>query len=417
MQANIGKKVSIFETANAQFNRAAEKMELDDEMRLLLKTPFRELRVEVPLRRDDGSLSVFHGYRVQFNGARGPFKGGIRYHPEVDIDEVRGLAALMAWKTALVNIPFGGGKGGMSINVKEFSIFELERLTRKFISRISGILGPYRDIPAPDMHTNAQVMAWIMDEYSSRHGYNLASVTGKPLSLGGSPGREAATGRGVVYVLEEFARKEGWDLSHFTAAIQGFGNVGSFAAQFLGELGARVVCISDVSGAYYAEKGVNVEKALAYQKANRDLEGYVGAEKISNEDLLALKVDVLIPAALGGAIHSGNAESVKARIVLEAANAPTTDEAEQILLGNGVCVIPDVLVNAGGVTVSYFEWVQNIQQFAWEEKRVNDELRKIMANATGETYALSKDKKVSLRTAAFMISIGRVVDAERLRGV
>ncbi len=225
MQAEIGGKVSIFETANAQFNRAAEKMELDDEMRLLLKTPFRELRVEVPLRRDDGSLSVFHGYRVQFNGARGPFKGGIRYHPEVDVDEVRGLAALMAWKTALVNIPFGGGKGGMSINVKEFSIFELERLTRKFIARISGILGPYRDIPAPDMHTNAQVMAWIMDEYSSRHGYNLAAVTGKPLSLGGSPGREAATGRGVVYVLEEFARKEGWDLIHFTAASQGLGIV------------------------------------------------------------------------------------------------------------------------------------------------------------------------------------------------
>ena len=417
MQAEIGKKVSVFKTANAQFERAAEKMGLDDEMRLLLKTPFREIQVEVPLRRDDGSLSVFQGYRVQFNGARGPFKGGIRYHQEVDIDEVRGLAALMTWKTALVNIPFGGGKGGMSVNVKEFSIYELERLTRKFIARISALLGPYRDIPAPDMHTNAQVMAWIMDEYSSRHGYNLAAVTGKPLSLGGSPGREAATGRGVVFVLEEFARKEGWDLSHFTAAIQGFGNVGSFTARFLDELGVRVVCISDVSGAYYAEKGIDVEKAIDYHKANHDLEGYDEGERISNEDLLALKVDVLIPAALGGAIHAGNAQEIKARIVLEAANAPTTDDAEQILLGNGVYVIPDVLVNAGGVTVSYFEWVQNIQQFTWDEKRVNDELRKIMASATGETYTLSKDKKVSLRTAAFMIAISRVADAERLRGV
>ena len=255
-----GERVSIFETARAQFGRAAEAMELEEEMRRLLSSPFREMQVEIPLRLDNGALALYRGYRVQFNGARGPFKGGIRYHQDVDMDEVRGLAALMAWKTALVNIPFGGGKGGVNVNVKELNRFELERLTRKFISRIGHILGPYRDIPAPDMNTNAQVMAWIMDEYSGRHGYSPAAVTGKPIALGGSAGREAATGRGVVMTFEDIARREGWDPRQMTAAVQGFGNVGSFTCRFLSERGVRVVAISDVTGACYAEKGIDIAR-------------------------------------------------------------------------------------------------------------------------------------------------------------
>ncbi|MEE9276157.1 MAG: Glu/Leu/Phe/Val dehydrogenase, partial [bacterium] len=278
-------------------------------------------------------------------------------------------------------------------------------------------LGPYRDIPAPDMNTNAQVMAWIMDEYSSRHGYTLAAVTGKPLSLGGSAGREAATGRGVVMVFVEVARGEKWKLEGMTAAIQGFGNVGSFAAKFLSELGVRVVCISDVSGAYFAGGGIDLAAAHAHKAANGGLGGFKGGEKISNEDLLALDVDVLVPAALGGVLHSGNAGAVRAKIVLEAANAPVTDDADKIFEEKGIFVIPDILANAGGVTVSYFEWVQNIQQFTWDEERVNGELHKIMTKATGEVRALAEKKKVSMRTAAFMIAIERVAEAERLRGV
>ncbi len=417
MPKGANEKVNIHDIAAVQLERAADLINIDDDMRILLSTPFREMRVEIPLRKDDGSLEVYHGYRVQFNGARGPFKGGIRYHPDVSWHEVCGLAELMAWKTALVGVPFGGGKGGVDVDVKTLSKNELERLTRKFISRIDRILGPYRDIPAPDMNTNAQVMAWIMDEYSSRHGYTLAAVTGKPLSLGGSAGREAATGRGVVMVFVEVARGEKWKLEGMTAAIQGFGNVGSFAAKFLSELGVRVVCISDVSGAYFAGGGIDLAAAHAHTAANGGLGGFTGGEKISNEDLLALDVDVLVPAALGGVLHSGNAGAVRAKIVLEAANAPVTDDADKIFEEKGIFVIPDILANAGGVTVSYFEWVQNIQQFTWDEERVNGELHKIMTKATGEVRALAEKKKVSMRTAAFMIAIERVAEAERLRGV
>jgi glutamate dehydrogenase (NAD(P)+) len=386
-------------------------------MRILLSTPFREIRVEIPLRMDDGALVVYQGYRVQFNGARGPFKGGIRYHPHVDIDEVRGLAALMAWKTALVNIPFGGGKGGVTVNPRDLSIYELERMTRKFIARISRVLGPYRDIPAPDMNTNAQVMAWIMDEISSRQGYSPASVTGKPIALGGSAGREAATGRGVVLCFTEIAHLEKWDIGGMSTAIQGFGNVGSFAATFFSELGVRVAAISDVSGAYYSKKGIDVPKALEHQAATGGLEGFSGADKITNEELLALDVDVLVPAALGGVINRDTAGDMKAGILLEAANAPVTSIGEKILDEKSVYIIPDILANSGGVTVSYFEWVQNIQQFTWEEERVNNELTKIMTRATHEVHSMAKDKKCSLRTAAFIIAIDRVAIAEKLRGV
>ncbi len=411
-------RVSVFETAAAQFDRAAELIGLDDEMQLLLKTPFREMKVELPIRRDDGSLGVWQGYRVQFNGSRGPFKGGIRYHHEVDMDEVRGLSALMAWKTALVDIPFGGGKGGITVNVKELSVYELERLTRKFIARIGHILGPYRDVPAPDVNTNAQVMAWIFDEYSSRHGYAPACVTGKPLAMGGSPGREAATGRGAVMVFEEIAKREGWDPAAKTAAIQGFGNVGSFAAGFMKELGVKVVAISGSKGAYFRGDGIDIEAAAAYRKETGTLEGLGGVEQITNEELLALDVDILLPAALGGAIHAGNAANVKAQVILEAANAPVTEEGENILVdGGNVILIPDVLASSGGVTVSYFEWVQNIQQFGWDEERVNGELGKIMSRATSEVYELAEEKQVSLRTAAFILAIERIAEAERLRGL
>lgn len=411
-------RVNVFETAAAQFDRAAELIGLDDDMRLLLKTPFREMKVEIPIRRDDGSLGVWQGYRVQFNGSRGPFKGGIRYHHEVDMDEVRGLSALMAWKTALVNIPFGGGKGGITVDVKELSVYELERLTRKFIARIGHILGPYRDVPAPDVNTNAQVMAWIFDEYSSRHGYAPACVTGKPLTMGGSPGREAATGRGAVMAYGEIAKREGWEPGAMTAAIQGFGNVGSFAARFLEELGVRVVAISGSRGACFNGDGIDIEAAAAHRKETGTLEGLDGAEGITNEELLALDVDILVPAALGGAIHAGNAVNVKARVILEAANAPVTEEGENILVESGnVMLIPDVLASSGGVTVSYFEWVQNIQQFGWDEVRVNGELGKIMTRATAEVYESAREKRVSLRTAAFVLAIERVAEAERLRGL
>ncbi len=417
MQAGADEHVSIGQTAQTQFDKAAEAMELDDETRTLLSTPFREIRVEVPIRKDDGTLSVYTGYRVQFNGARGPFKGGIRYATDVDMDEVCGLAALMTWKTALVDIPFGGGKGGVNVDVHHLNIYEIERLTRKFISRISRLLGPYRDIPAPDMYTNAQTMAWIFDEISGRQGYSLAAVTGKPIALGGSEGREAATGRGVVYVFEELARLEGWDPSAMTAAVQGFGNVGTFAAIFLTDIGVRVKAISDITGGYYNEKGIDIQAALAHRAEAGDLGGLPGGDLITNAELLELDVDVLVPAAMGGVVNRDNSDRVKARVLLEAANAPLTSIGQCHLEERGVYIIPDILANAGGVTVSYFEWVQNIQQFSWDEERVNGELKKIMNLSSQKVHAAAKEKNVTLRTAAFTIAIERVAEAERLRGV
>ncbi len=417
MPEGAEKHVSIGQTAQTQFDKAAETMGLDDDFRTLLSTPFREVRVEVPIRKDDGTLAVYGGYRVQFNGARGPFKGGIRYATDVDIDEVRGLAALMTWKTALVDIPFGGGKGGVNVDVHDLNIYELERLTRKFISRIGRLLGPYRDIPAPDMYTNAQTMAWIFDEISGRQGYSLACVTGKPIALGGSQGREAATGRGVVFVFGEVARLEGWDPSSMTAAVQGFGNVGTFACTFLVDLGVRVRAISDITGGYYNEKGIDIKAALAHKAEAGDLGGFPGGDLITNEELLELDVDLLVPAAMGGVINRDNSERIRARIILEAANAPLTSIGQCHLEERGVYIIPDILANAGGVTVSYFEWVQNIQQFSWEEERVNGELEKIMTLSTKKVHAAAKEKGVTLRTAAFIIAIERVAEAERLRGV
>ncbi len=385
-------------------------------MRTLLRTPFRKVEVNVSFHKNDDSLVVLNGYRVQYNGARGPFKGGIRYHPEVDMDEVCGLAALMTWKTSLVDIPFGGGKGGVNVNPKDLTGPELERLTRKFITRIGRVLGPFRDIPAPDVNTNPQVMAWIMDEYSSRYGYSPAVVTGKPVHLGGSLGRLEATGRGAVYVFEVFAGLEGWTPAGMTAAVEGFGNAGTHAAKYLSDLGVKVVCVSDTSGAYFAGDGIDISAAIAHKRENRRLEGLAGVERISNEELFGLDVDLLVPAALGCSIDERNAEDVNARIILEVANSPVTKEAEMILEDKDIKIIPDILASAGGVTVSYFEWVQNIQQFTWDEEKVNTELSKIMRKASREVHALSGEKNIPLRTAAFMKAIDRVACAERSRG-
>jgi len=398
------------------FRLAADRLGLDSEMRILLTTPFRELRVEVPVRLDDGSLKVFLGYRIQHNGARGPGKGGIRYHQAVTVDEVRALAEAMAWKTAVVNIPFGGAKGGIVCDPRTMSQGELERLTRRYTSRIQVILGPYRDIPAPDMNTNAQVMTWIFDEYSAHHGYTPACVTGKPVELGGSLGREQATGNGVAIVVREIMRELGRPLEGATVAIQGFGNVGSNAAAALVRLGARMIALSDVNGGIYSAKGISLEELAAHRKSGGKLQSMPGTEPVSNADLLELKCDVLIPAALECVIHRGNAERIQAGVVAEAANLPTTAEAGETLDRRGIVVVPDVLTNAGGVTVSYFEWTQNLQQLFWEEDHVNAEMEKILVKAFRQVLTRSRSEKISLRAAAYSIAIERVAKAEKLRG-
>lgn len=408
-------KINEYENTNRLFDKAADAMELDEEMRRLFKTPFREVQVEVPIRMDDGRLKVFLGYRVQHNGARGPMKGGLRYHPDVDFDEVRSLASLMSWKTALVNIPFGGAKGGITCDPGGMSIGELERLTRKFTTRIGLVLGLHRDIPAPDVNTNAQIMAWIMDEYSSRYGYTPGIVTGKPVELGGSAGRQEATGRGVSIITAAASRDFGVPIETARVAIQGFGNVGSYTARFLHEQGARIIAVSDVSGGLFNGEGLDIPALMAYKDSRKTLKGFE-SETISNEHLLELDCDILIPAALGGVITRENADAVKARIIVEAANAPITTIADTILEERNVLIVPDILANAGGVMVSYFEWVQNIQVFSWEEERINADLHRIMMRAYGETVRLMKSAKVSMRTAAFMIAIDRVAVAERIRG-
>jgi len=373
--------------------------------------------VEVPLKRDDGSLKVFLGYRVQHNGSRGPQKGGIRYHPDVDLDEVRGLASLMTWKTALVDIPFGGAKGGVNCDPTELSVSELERLTRKFTSRIAIVLGPYRDIPAPDVNTGPQVMAWMMDEYSIRQGFTLAIVTGKPLALGGAPGREEATGYGVAVVTREACKDFGIHLDRATVVIQGFGNVGSNAARFLSRMGAKIIGVSDVKGGIYSSRGLDIEKLISYARQNKSPVGFPDSEPISNEDLLELQCDILIPAALESVITKANVNNVKARIVVEAANAPTSTIGDAVLTEDrGIPVLPDILANAGGVVGSYFEWAQNIQQMRWDTEEFNRKLEVYMTRAYRSVYELSREKKVFLRTAAFMIAIQRVVEAEKLRG-
>ncbi len=409
-------KVNNFKACCDQFERAADKLGLEENFSNSLMMPDRELAVEVPLNRDDGSLAVFKGYRIQHNNARGPFKGGIRYHQEVDLDEVRALAALMTYNTAVVDIPYGGGKGGITIDPRDYSERELEQLSRRFFRRISPIIGVNKDIPAPDVNTTAQIMAWFMDEYSQNHGYSPGIVTGKPIDLGGSLGREAATGRGVYFTIREAAAEFEMDLSEATAVIQGFGNVGSFAAKFLHEAGCKVIAVSDVTGGLHEPNGLDISSLTDYVKENRVIEGSGQGKKLSNEELLTIQCDFLVPAALGGVIHKMNADNLNCRFVIEAANGPTTPPGDEILFDKSIPVIPDILTNAGGVTVSYFEWVQNLQQFRWEEDDVNAKLEKKMVSAYSEVSTLRKEKKVSFRTAAFMVAIDRVARSVKLRG-
>ena len=402
----------------SQFDRAANLINLEDYMRRILLSPFREVQVEVPVRMDDGHIEVFTGYRIQHNGARGPCKGGIRYHPEADHDEVLGLATIMTWKTALMDIPFGGAKGGVTVDPKKLSRLELERLTRRFTQRISIMLGPYRDIPAPDVNTNPQVMAWILDEYSSRHGYTPAAVTGKPVSLGGSLGREEATGRGVMYVMTEYAHDFGIPLKGSRAVIQGFGNVGGHLARLLdAEAGVKILAVSDVGGGVVNDQGLDVPALLAHAATGKPVSGWPGGTAISNAALWTIPCDWLVPAALGGAItREDNARSIDCKVVVEAANAPTTPIADRILEERGIPVIPDFLANAGGVTVSYYEWAQNLQQYRWTHEQVNRELRATITKAYTSVRDLAKQQGVTFRTAAYAIALQRVAEAERLRG-
>lgn len=402
----------------SQFDRAADLISLESYMRRILLAPFREIQVEVPVRMDDGRIEVFTGYRIQHNGARGPCKGGIRYHPEADHDEVLGLATIMTWKTALMDIPFGGAKGGVTVEPRALSRLELERLTRRFTQRIAIVLGPYRDIPAPDVNTNAQVMAWILDEYSSRHGYTPAVVTGKPVSLGGSLGREEATGRGVMYVVAEYARDFGIPLKGSRVVIQGFGNVGGHLARLLdAEAGARVVAVSDADGGIANERGLDVPGLLAHAAQRKPVSEWRGGKAITNDELWTVPCEWLVPAALGGVIaKETNATTLDCKVVVEGANEPTTPTADLILEQRGIPVIPDFLANAGGVTVSYYEWAQNLQQYRWTHEQVNRELKATITKAYQAVRDLAKAKGVTFRTAAYGIALERVAEAERLRG-
>ena len=404
------------EAVNLYFQEAANLIHLDDEMIAVLTSPYREVSVQVPVRMDDGSLLVARGYRVQHNGARGPYKGGIRYHPSADIDEVRALASLMTWKTALADVPFGGAKGGIEVDPTVLNKHELERMTRRFTLAISHVLGIYRDIPAPDVNTNAQTMAWMMDAYSSKAGYTPAAVTGKPLDLGGAPGREAATGRGCVDVLGAWAKANGVELDGLRIAIQGFGNVGSWLAHEAAQRGARIVAVSDVNGGVHDGAGLDVEALRLMAGQHQPLMDAPDVEVLTNEELLTMDCDVLIPAALGEVINAANADAVKARVVLEAANHPVTPDADKILNDRGVVVIPDILANAGGVIGSYFEWTQNIQQFTWKETQFNQELADRLTVAFEQTHTTAERLGCTLRHAAFAIGIERVANASRMRG-
>ncbi len=413
-------ELSALETVNHNFRLAADNLGLDDDVRVVLTTPYREVTVQIPVRVSDGHVHVFTGYRVQHNAARGPYKGGMRYHETVDIDEIRALAALMSWKTAIVDIPFGGAKGGVDCPGDRLTSDELQDITRKFIDRISKLIGPDRDIPAPDVNTNAQVMAWMMDEYGKLNGYDPAIVTGKPIALGGSAGRESATGRGVVCTLGETIKQFGLPSPGTRIVIQGFGNVGSWVARLAEEVGAVVVGVGDVHGAIGASSGIDPNAlwahTLAGGRVHENAHDHPEDEQVSHEELLTLDCDVLIPAALGGVLHSGNAERMRASVVLEAANTPTTPAADAIFAERGITVIPDILANAGGVVVSYFEWAQNRQHFSWNEPEVNARLEEIMCRAYAEVRERAERDGVSARAAAYAVGIERVVAAARLRG-
>ncbi len=407
---------SAFAQVTSFFDDAADHIRLDDNLRGILRVPWRELTVSVPVRLDNGIVKTYTGYRVQYNAARGPYKGGLRYHPNADLDEVRALAALMTWKTAVVEIPYGGAKGGVEVDIKTLSQPELNRLTRRYTQSIDHIIGVNRDIPAPDLGTNSQTMAWMMDAYGQLHGYTPGIVTGKPVDLGGSYGREAAPGRGCVYVLEQAMQDFKMPLKGASVVVQGFGQVGGWAAKLLPPLGAKVIAVSDVKGGIYNPKGLDVDGLLKHYEQSSSVVGFPGTERVGNAELLELPCDVLAPAAIENVITEKNAGKIKAKVVLEAANHPTTPDGDKILNDRGIKVIPDILANAGGVVVSYFEWAQNIQQFRWDETRVNDELRRIMSRAYAAVHQRATKDKLTLRQAAFVVAIERVAQADRLRG-
>ncbi len=410
---------SALESALLQLAGAAHHLGLDDGLHQLLATPRRSLEVAVPLRRDDGTLQVLHGYRVQHNLSRGPAKGGIRFHPHTDLNEVRALAMWMTWKCALIGIPYGGAKGGVAVDPRTLSRGELERVTRRYASEIMPIIGPEKDIPAPDVGTDEQTMAWMMDTYSMHSGYTVTGVvTGKPVSIGGSEGRGGATSRGVMFACFSALKQAGVDHRDVRVAVQGFGKVGGLAAQYLHDAGCTVVAVSDVGGAIYDGGGLDPAALLKHLRAGAEtVVGYPGTDTISNAELLELDVDVLVPAALEGVIHEGNAANVKARFVIEGANGPTTPDGDAILEDRGIIVVPDILANAGGVAVSYFEWVQDLQAYFWSEDEVNDRLKILMERAYDEVAGLAFREKLSLRTAAQVIGVGRVADAHRTRGL
>jgi glutamate dehydrogenase (NAD(P)+) len=409
-------EISSYEIVTHYFAQAAERLGLPDDVAAVLRSSYREVQVQVPVRLSDGKIHVFSGYRVQHNGARGPYKGGVRYHPDVELDEVRALAALMTWKTAIVGVPYGGAKGGVNCPAKDLDKKELEAITRNFLTKIDRVIGPMRDIPAPDVNTNAQVMAWMMDEYGKLHGHTPAIVTGKPIELGGSYGREAATGRGLVYAYREAAPHLGLSPQETRVSIQGFGNVGSWAGRILEGLGCKIVAVQDDKGEIRNTDGIDTEALTEHLKAGNHIEEFPGAEAIPAEEFLEVETDVFIPAALGGMIHADNAERVNTRLVVEGANSPVTPKADAIFAERGIWVIPDVLANAGGVIVSYFEWVQNLQHFRWDEREVNDKLGTIMRRSFREVHQRSRDDDTTMRIAGYAIGIERVVEAARTRG-
>jgi glutamate dehydrogenase (NAD(P)+) len=409
-------ELSNYEIVSHYFGLGAERLGLREDIAAVLRSSYREVQVQIPVKLSDGKIHVYSGFRVQHNGARGPYKGGIRFHPEVDLDEVRALAELMTWKTAIVGIPYGGAKGGINVAPKELEPSEVQAISRSFMDKIEKVLGPTRDIPAPDVGTDAQTMAWLMDEYGKLHGHTPACVTGKPIALEGSYGREAATGRGVVYMYREAAPQLDMAPSETRFVVQGFGNVGSWAARIMQQLGATMVGVSDASGAIRSDAGIDAEALVRHTVQGGALVELPGADVIAPDELLDIRCDVFIPAALGGMIHKGNADRLNCRMVVEGANSPTTPAADEILADKGIFIVPDVMANAGGVVVSYFEWVQNLQHFRWDEREVNDRLGRIMRKAFREVSARTREDGVPLRIAAYALGIERVVEAATTRG-
>jgi glutamate dehydrogenase (NAD(P)+) len=408
----------LFEVAVEQFRIAADVLGVDDDMRRILSCCQTELTVHFPVEMDDGSVQVFTGHRVQHNSGPGPTKGGIRYHQNVTISEVKALAMWMTWKCAVVGLPFGGAKGGVQVNPKLLSRGELQNLTRRYTAEIAGMIGPTKDIPAPDVNTNPQVMAWLMDTYSMQVGYSVPGVTtGKPLVLGGSEGRNEATGRGCVYGIEEAAGVLGIDLAKSRTVVQGFGNAGAVAAQLMAEIGSRVVAVSDSQGGIYNPKGLDLRAVAAQKERTGSVVGFADADRVTNAELLNLPCDVLIPAAMENQIDQHNAATIQARLIAEAANGPTSPAADDILYDRGIFVLPDIFANAGGVTVSYFEWVQALQAFPWTESEVNERLRQIMSRAFHAVYQTANEHHVHMRTGALVRGIARVAEFTKLRGI